>query len=401
MPQADTFPRLKLVIFLIVAFSGMGMSVILPILAPLIRELGLTESQGGWMVSVGSVVMAATGAMWGGLSDKWGRKAILLIGFGGLFATYIIYTLIVGFGLNGALSGGLLFASLLIGRSLVGAFLAAAPSSAQALMADTTTPETRSAGMSVISAASGVGLVVGPAIGGILALPGLIWPLVLTTVICATGLVLVWRLVPVTPPRLSHTDRPRLKPTHNGLWAWLLAAFFTMSSIVTVQISAGFYFQDKLGLSTHDTGPALAIGFTLVGVALIITQIIQMRLLRWRPRQMILGGATLWIIAMLILLNSQVAAGFYVAFALAGSGAGLLMPGFNAGASLSVSDEHQGAVAGFIAMMQASGAIVAPIGSTLLYEQGRSLPFWAIIGLMVTLGALFLLRNPVRAKAEP
>lgn len=383
--------NLKLVIFLIVAFSGMGMSVILPILAPLIRALGLSESQGGWMVSIGSIVMAASGALWGALSDRLGRKAVLLAGFSGLFAGYIVYTLIVANGLNGALSGMALFAALLAGRSLIGAFLAAVPSAAQALMADTTSAEDRSSGMSIISAASGVGLVAGPAFGGVLALNGLIWPLVLTTCICGVGGLLVWSAVPRTPPRLRQKGGPALNLMQDGLWRWLLAAVITMTAIVTVQISASFYFQDTLALSTEATGPALAIGFTLVGVALIITQIVQMRLLRWPPRRMLVTGALLWIAAILVMLNGHSPAAFYAAFAMAGAGAGLLIPGYNSGVSLAVSAEHQGAAAGTIAMTQALGAIIAPLGSTLLYEQNPALPFWSILVLMAGLAALFVL----------
>lgn len=51
----------------------------------------------------------------------------------------------------------------------------------------------------------------------------------------------------------------------------------TMYSIVTIQISAGFYFQDRLGLTTAETGPLLAIALTLVGVALFVTQVMQVR----------------------------------------------------------------------------------------------------------------------------
>jgi len=58
--------KLKATIFLCVALSGLATSVILPILAPLIRELNLSESQGGWMVSIGSVAMALMAAFWGG-----------------------------------------------------------------------------------------------------------------------------------------------------------------------------------------------------------------------------------------------------------------------------------------------------------------------------------------------
>lgn len=157
-----TVNKLKATIFLCVALSGLATSVILPILAPLIRELNLSESQGGWMVSVGSVVMASMAAFWGARSDWIGRKPIILIGFAGLFLGYIAYTVIVWFGLAGALAGAGLFAALVASRAIVGGFLSAVPAGAQALMADNTVASERSSGMAIISAASGVGLGSGP-----------------------------------------------------------------------------------------------------------------------------------------------------------------------------------------------------------------------------------------------
>jgi predicted MFS family arabinose efflux permease len=59
----------RVAIFFSVFASTLGMMIIMPILGPLTRELGLTESQTGWMVSIASVVMAATGAWWGAKSD--------------------------------------------------------------------------------------------------------------------------------------------------------------------------------------------------------------------------------------------------------------------------------------------------------------------------------------------
>lgn len=390
--------KTRFTIFLSVALSGLATAVILPILAPLIRELQLSESQGGLMVSIGSVAMAVMASFWGAASDRFGRKPVMLLGFAGLFVSYVIYTSVVGYGLAGALSGMSLFVLLVAGRALVGAFLPAVPAGAQALMADNTSAEDRSSGMAIISAASGIGLVVGPAIGGILALKGLIWPLVLTTGLCFAAFFVVLFAIPKAPPRVRQ-QIPPTNPFAPALLPWLLAGVLTMCSVVTIQISAGFYFQDMLGLTNAETGPLLAVALTLVGVALFVTQILQIKLLRWPARTMILAGSVCWIVGIAVLLGTASAGAYYLAYTFMGIGAGLLMPGYMSGASLAVPADRQGAVAGFSAATQGIGGILAPVASTMLYEIDRTLPFWCIIGLMVLIFVLFAIPNPATRAA--
>lgn len=373
--------RVRGTIFLSVSLSTLAVTIILPILAPLIRELGLSESQGGWMVSAGSVVMALFGPWWGRLSDARGRKPVILAGFAGLFASYLVYTVIIGMGLYGMLSGSLLFALLLLGRAGVGIFLPAVPTGAQAYMADITTPEQRSSGMALIGAANGVGMVGGPALAGALAMFGLIWPLVLATVLPVLAWFLVRKVLPAAPVR-SQGRNPVLSPFDKRVLPWLLIGFLTMTCIVTLQISAGFYFQDRLGLTSAATARLLAGALTLVGVVLMLTQVVQIRFLQWRPRRMVSVGAPLLAAGLLVLLMMRSAPAYYFAYALIGCGAGMLFPGYMSGASLNVDREHQGAVAGLVATTQATAAIIAPIASTTVYEINPVWPFTLLLGLM-------------------
>ena len=117
----------RIAIFLSVFASTLAAMIIMPILAPQIRAMGLSESQGGWMTSIGSIVMAVTGAWWGAKSDHWGRKAVILAGFAGLCVSYAVYAVVIDLGLKGVLVGVPLLAALFAGRAFVGAFLPAAP----------------------------------------------------------------------------------------------------------------------------------------------------------------------------------------------------------------------------------------------------------------------------------
>jgi MFS family permease len=389
---------IKATIFVSIALSILASTMILPILAPLIRELRLSVSEGGWMISIGSIATAITAAAWGTASDRVGRKRVMLLGFAGLFASYVLYTATIWSGLAVALSGSTLFLLLAATRGLVGGFQPAASAGAQALMADHTRDDERSAGMAIIGAANGVGLVVGPALGGLLALYGLIWPLVLATALCLGAFFVVLVTVPATPP-VARAKVAAVNPFAPALLPWLLAGVLTMFAIVTMQISGSFYFQEKLGLTIAETGPKLAVALTLVGVALFATQIVQMKILQWPARPMVLVGALFWIAGLGALLFTATLGAYFFSYALLGVGAGLLMPGYMAGASLAVPSDRQGAVAGLSSAAQGIGFILGPVASTMLYEIDRSLPFWGLLGLMTLLFALFAARSIVGRSA--
>ena len=364
----------RIAIFLSVFASTLAAMIIMPILAPLIRAMGLSESQGGRMISIGSIVMAVTGAWWGAKSDHWGRKAVILAGFAGLCVSYAVYAVVIDLGLKGVLVGVPLLAALFAGRAFVGAFLPAAPAAAQAYMADTTTAETRSSGMALIGVASGLGMIAGPALGGALALRGLIWPMVLASVLPVLAFVMVALVVPRTPPKERSTTH-RLSPFAPAVRGWLLIGLLLMLTIVTLQVSAGFYFQDRLNLSGSETARFLARWLSLVGLLLVATQTVQMKLLKWAPRRLVRAGAPFLLISLLVLLFTASRTTYAGAYALFGVGAGLVIPGARSGVSLAVDQDRQGAAAGLVTLMQGVAAIIAPLGSTLLYERAPGLPF--------------------------
>jgi MFS family permease len=391
---------LKRVSFLSLLVSSLAVTVILPILAPLVRELGLTETQGGWMISLGSVAMVASAPIWGRFSDRQGRKPVLLAGFAGLCATYALYTTAIWSGLSGLVAGFALFALLVVTRALVGIVLPAVQVAATAMIADQTSTQERSAGMAIAGAATGLGFVVGPALGGLMALGGLIWPLLFTTALCLVATVAVLLAVPSTPPPPPAAHPPRVDPLGRALRPWLAAGVLTMCGIVTMQITTGFYVQDRLGLTTAQTGSLLAVGLTLVGVLLVATQVFQIKVLKWQPARMIAVGALLWIGGLLLFLLTAHPVAYLAGYAILGVGSGLLYPGYMAGASLAVGAESQGAVAGLSSAVQGVGAIVAPIASTALYELDMRLPLWCILGLMALLCVFFAGRPARRPSAR-
>lgn len=380
--------RVRFSIFFSVFVAMVGLMIIAPVMPPLIRELGLSETHSGLIISLGSVAMAVMAPVWGRWSDIKGRKPVILIGFIGMFVSYVLFTATMYAGLTKLISGGLLIILLIVARSLVGLFIPAVPSSAQAYMADVTDEKGRSAGMALIGAANGMGLVLGPAIAAVFALIGLIWPLYIGAMLPLVAFIVVLLLIPAQKPVIQEKP-PRVNPFQKELRLYLFAGLATMLSVITLQVVGGFYFQDQLSLTTKETARMVSMGLMFSGVAMIVTQGIQMKKTKWQPKPLILVGSLLLIVSMLLFLFIISLIGFYVAFVFFGIGAGLMMPGFMAGSSLAVAREQQGGVSGLVAAVQGISAMIAPILSTTLYQVDKHLPF-VVVAALVLLMAIML-----------
>lgn len=394
--------RIKASIFFSVFVAMLSLMLIAPIMPPLIRELGLSESHSGWIISLGSVSMAVMAPVWGRWSDTRGRKPVILMGFIGMGISCLLFALALYSGLNGWITGGLLVALLIVTRSIIGLFIPAVLSSAQAYMGDITEGQKRTAGMAIISAANGMGLVFGPAIAGAFTLIGLLWPLYFGTVLSFVAFAAALLFIPPAKPVVQ--EKPaKVNPLQPGLRIYLLAGFVTMTGIISIQVVGGFYFQDMLHLTGQETARMVSMGLMLSGVAMLVVQVIQMKWLKLHPKTMMLAGGLLIVLGMLTFLYSGSKAFYYFAFFLFGTGAGLSMPGFMAAASLAVSKEQQGGVAGLVASVQGVTAIVIPIVTTTLYQADKSLPFWLVILLCLAIAPVLLSvkgNTPAKASAD-
>lgn len=382
--------------FFSVFVAMVGLMIIAPVMPPLIRELGLSELHSGLIVSLGSVAMAVMSPIWGGWSDKLGRRPIILAGFAGMFLSYVLFTFIMYSGLQGWLSGSLLVTLLIVGRTLVGAFIPAVPASAQAYIADVTDEQGRAGGMALLGAANGIGLVLGPAIAGVFALISLIWPLYIGALLPALAFIGVMLFVPKRKG-ISRTKPPRIHPLQSGLPLYLLAGMVLMICIVSMQVIGGFYFQDQLALTTKETARYVSLALMICGVSMIATQAVLMKAPSLKPKQQLLWGALLLMLSILVQLLFSSLPLFFSAYFMFGLGAGLMMPGFMTGASLAVSSEQQGGIAGLVGMVQGLAAVAAPLLSTGLYQLNNKLPYLFIAILLFVLCIVLVLKKPTKS----
>ncbi|MDP2470184.1 MAG: MFS transporter [Candidatus Palauibacterales bacterium] len=141
------------IVFFTVFLDLVGFGIVLPLLPFYATELGASPFQVGLIIASYSGMQFLFAPVWGALSDRYGRRPLLLVGLFGSAASYIV------FGLAQSLE------VLLLSRVIAGIMGANIPV-AQAYIADSTTAERRARGMGLIGAAFGLGFIFGPAIGG-------------------------------------------------------------------------------------------------------------------------------------------------------------------------------------------------------------------------------------------
>src|SRR3954470_2270330 len=196
------------VIILIVLVDLLGFTIVMPLLAPFGQQYGFSGLQIGLLFAAYPFCQLVAGPILGRLSDRYGRRPLLIISQAGTALSFLI----LGLSRN--------FTVMLLARMLDGAsggnILVA-----QAYVADVTPPENRARGMGLIGMAFGLGFVLGPLLGGLLVgLPVDPWcrlrvPLLVGAVFCALSLVLVITRPPQSlPPDASGRQASRVFSWH-------------------------------------------------------------------------------------------------------------------------------------------------------------------------------------------
>jgi DHA1 family tetracycline resistance protein-like MFS transporter len=256
-----------IIIFLIVFVDLLGFSLILPLLPYYAETFGADAFVTGLLVASYAVAQLLGAPLLGRLSDRLGRRPVLLIS---IFGTFIGF-LVLGF----ARALWMLFVSRVV-DGLTGGNLTVA----QAYITDVTDQKNRAKGLGMIGAAFGLGFIIGPAVGGALSVYGYAVPAFAAAALSFTNLLAVFFFLPESltderraalaaqkkPPftlqALFHAlNRPRVGPL-------LHTRFFFSLAFATFQSIFALYAQYRLGLTAQTTGYVLA----YVGLLSVIVQ---------------------------------------------------------------------------------------------------------------------------------
>ncbi|MFK8332369.1 MFS transporter [Pseudomonas sp. BJa5] len=362
----------------------MAMMAFVSLIGPIARTLGLATWQAGAAVTVAGVIWMLLARPWGQASDRLGRRRVLLIGTAGFTLAYWILCLFIDVALHLLPSATLAFIGLILGRGLIGAFYAALPVGGAALIADNVAPEHRARTLASLGAANAVGLVLGPALAALLARHSLSLPFYAMAVLPMLAFVVLLlklkrqELHLKQPPRPVRLSDPRLRRP-------LLVAFVAMLSVSVAQITVGFFALDRLGMDPAQAAQTAGMALTLVGVALILSQML-VRKLQWPPLRMIRVGGSVSALGFIACAFADSATLLGTCFFIAAGGMGWVFPAFSALAANAMDASEQGATAGSIGAAQGLGVVIGPLAGTLIYAADPRLPYLIVGALLLLVG---------------
>jgi DHA1 family tetracycline resistance protein-like MFS transporter len=371
----------------------MAMMAFVAVIGPVVRLLGLSEWHAGLSVTAAGVLWMLSARRWGALSDRIGRRRVLLTALAAYALIYIALAVYVDTALQSRPAVWLSVLALVGLRALVGLFYAAVPPTAAALVADEAAPGRRAGAMAKLGTANAVGMVVGPAAAGWIAFQNLSLTLYVAALLPVLALpVIAWRL-PVTAPAAKTTTgpRPRLSWRDPRLRLPVLAVFAAMISVTVAQVTVGFFAIDRLRLPPAEGARMAGLALTAVGVGLIVAQVGVMKLTTVPPRRWIALGALVSAVGFASVALVQLPWQLLASYAVAAFGMGFVFPSFQALAADSVEAHEQGAAAGAVASVQGLGMVIGPMLGTLLYRVTPSAPYLlvgVVLGMLAVVAGL-------------
>ena len=199
------------ILFFTLVVVMMGFGMVIPILPFYIEAFGASGGELGALMSTYAVMQFIFSPIWGGISDRYGRKPVLMVGVLGFAISQLF------FGLSTQL--WMLFAA----RIMAGVLSSATLPTALAYIGDSTGERERGGGMGLMGAAMGIGMVIGPGIAGLLAEGALSTPFFLAAGLSILALLLVWAFLPesLAPEERVDTGGKIRGPQFNEMWAAL------------------------------------------------------------------------------------------------------------------------------------------------------------------------------------
>lgn len=370
--------RIHSLLFIAIVTMAMGQTLMFALLPLIGRAVGLAELQVGIIITASSAVYAMATRVWGRRSDHLGRKRVILIGLAGYTVGTLIFTSLFWLGFEMVLRGLMLWTALIVARCLQSTVMAGTMPASSAYISDITDASNRMVAIARLGAANSTGTILGPALGGLLAGISLLAPLYFAAAMTFCSLVMIAVFLPESPRALGHRSDGVLYKLHFRdvrYRHFLLIAIVMLVTFSVVQQTLGFYFQDTLQLSGQQA--ARKVGFALMGAATVslLAQGLLVQRLKWPAWRLIQGGLFALLLGSVSLAVGASAVWLFAGVGLCGLGIGLSYPGCVAAASLTVSAEEQGSLAGLTTAVPAIGSIIGPVLGTGLYEMSPHWPY--------------------------
>jgi DHA1 family tetracycline resistance protein-like MFS transporter len=392
-------PRLRrspmTILFMAVLVDMLGFGIVIPVLPFYALELGATPVEVTLLIASFSAMQMAATPIWGRVSDRRGRRPLLIAG---LFASSVSYLI---FGLSTSL------ALLLISRLAAGA-AGGTISVAHAYIADTTKADGRAHGMGLIGAAAGLGVMLGPAIGGLFSRFGLGAPGFVAAGLCALNATAAIFLLPESRPARSRGYvRQGQAATFAGWFqamtsyplSLLLTVYFLgITSFTAMTALLALYFERAFDAGAEQMGLLFAVAG---GVTVVVRGVALGRLVRRFGEIAVVRAGACGLAAAFLLLPQMPSFGWaIVAVPLYAFGAGTLFPALATLTSFATDADSQGSILGGSQVVGGLGRVIGPIWAGFLFQEIASrAPFHVAAGLTV-IALLLTVRIPATLQSR-
>lgn len=377
------------VVFFTVFIDLVGFGIVLPLLPYYAEQYGASPFIVGALSTSYSLMQFVFMPAWGRLSDRHGRRPLILLSLAGSCIGFLI------FGLASSLP--VLFA----GRTVAGIAGAIIPAT-NAYIADVTPPEQRAKGMAMVGAAFGLGFILGPAIGGLLAPYGYDKPVLLASAMAGANLLFAYFKLPES---LSQDNRGRAHPGYFSLkrlteamsqpsMALLMVLYFlVIFAFANMEATFGLLNEHRYGLDARRTGYL----FAYFGLLMVLVQgVLVGRLVQTLGESALMTAGTLCMIFGLALM--PFAPGMLVYCAVIGLlsfGAGINNPSITSLLSRSSGVEEQGGIMGIAQSLASLGRILGPLWGG--YTFGEFGEVWPFLSGAILMSSAFVLSLVYRA----
>lgn len=378
-----------------IVFISMGQSVYWQIMPILGREFGFTETQITSIISTSSLVFLVLTPSWGRLSDRVGRKKVLLLGLIGYVITTLLFSFIVYQGLTKTFSFIFIFSLILFVRILNSSLVAGQRPATGAYIADITSEEERSAGMGKFGAANNIGTILGPVLVGTLVgfsffssdTPSLslLTPILIMTLITLLIFIVVFIYLPESELKAIDPagQEDFSKVLDKNLRLLMVIGTLVFISFAIIQSVTAFYLQDRFNFDFYQTASYTAASLGSMAAASILVQLTFVQKYMGPSVNLLKYSLPFFAAGSLLIVFSPNFLFIVFGMSSIGIAMGLASPGYTATASLNSSSKNQGAAVGLAMVAPGLGFTIGPLSGGFLYEISRDLPFMMILPILI------------------
>ncbi len=382
-----------LTLFYSVCIMVVGQAFLFTVLPPIGREIGMEDYHVGLVMSVHGLFMLFIGPMWGSISEKWGRRPVIFIG-GVIFCLSVMtFGMIVDAALSGKITVTMVLILFVVSRALFALGAGAVTPASMALAADMSSREMRLRTLSIMTAATSTGAIIGPSVSAFLAIYGLSKPFYFISLAGSLILLGALFLLPNSRP-ISLENSLGYRELLKGKILFIASgSSLFMIGIYGMFSTLGFFVQDRFSLDSIEAVRTMGLGLMCAASATIFIQVFIISWIKINPKLLILVGIIFGLFSVILIWFSQTIFIFYLAMLSNGIGQGLAMPAINTSLSLSAGPDFQGRVAGITTSTQAIAFLFAPASSVALYQISGSGSFF-VSSIIIVLSLIIFIIMP-------